>query len=144
MEGVLISETGSQSIRVNFNDIVQIDSEILGMFYLRVTSKKFFSKWSERFFMLRRNKLIIVKRKSNGRPKYRTIKFLKLDKCELSGITKINDKMVFEIYYKNKRKYVFGTKSMDVFTKLYNLLETRIYNTKNLLSEDRLDEELSH
>ena len=144
MEGVLISETGSQSIRVNFNDIVQIDSEILGMFYLRVTSKKFFSKWSERFFMLRRNKLIIVKRKSNGRPKYRIIKFLKLDKCELSGITKINDKMVFEIYYKNKRKYVFGTKSMDVFTKLYNLLETRIYNTKNLLSEDRLDEELSH
>jgi hypothetical protein len=144
MVGVLISEGDSQTIRVNFNEIVEHDGEILGMIYLKVTSKKFFSKWSDRFFMLRRSKLIIVKRKSNGKPKYVTTKSLKFDKCELSGITKIKDKMVFTLYYKNKRKYVFGTKSMDVFTKVYSALETRIFNTKNLLSLDKLDEELPH
>ena len=35
----------------------------------------------------------------------------------------------------------FGTKNMDVFNKLYSALERRIYNTKNLLSEDNLDNE---
>ena len=59
MEGVLSEETDSQTIRVNFDSVVEQGSELLGIFYLRVSSKKFFSKWSERFFMLRRNKLII-------------------------------------------------------------------------------------
>ena len=88
--------------------------------------------------MLRRNKLIIIKRKENGRPKYETAKFIKLEECELSGITMENDKIIFNIYYKNKRNYKFGTKNMDVFNKLYSALERRIYNTKNLLSEDLL------
>ena len=141
MEGVLSEETDSQTIRVNFDSVVEQGSELLGIFYLRVSSKKFFSKWSERFFMLRRNKLIIIKRKENGRPKYETAKFIKLEECELSGITMENDKIIFNIYYKNKRNYKFGTKNMDVFNKLYSALERRIYNTKNLLSEDNLDDE---
>lgn len=141
MEGVLSEETDSQTIRVNFDSVVEQGGEILGIFYLHVSSKKFFSKWSERFFMLRRNKLIIIKRKNDGRPKYRTVKFIKLDKCELSGITMENDKIIFNIYYKNKRYYKFGTSHMDVFTKVYKALERRIYNTKNLLSEDNLDDE---
>ena len=58
MEGVLSEETDSQTIRVNFENVVEQNGEMLGIFYLRVRSKKFFSKWSERFFMLRRNKLI--------------------------------------------------------------------------------------
>lgn len=141
MEGVLSDETDSQTIRVKYDSVVEQGDEILGIFYLRVSSKKFFSKWSERFFMLRRNKLIIIKRKNDGRPKYRTVKFIKLDKCELSGITMENDQIIFNIYYKNKRYYKFGTKNMAVFSKLYSALEIRIYNTKNLLSEDNLDEE---
>ena len=141
MEGVLSEETDSQTIRVDFDSVVEQGSELLGIFYLRVSSKKFFSKWSERFFMLRRNKLIIIKRKENGRPKYETAKFIKLEECELSGITMENDKIIFNIYYKNKRNYKFGTKNMDVFNKLYSALERRIYNTKNLLSEDNLDDE---
>ena len=141
MEGVLSEETDSQTIRVNFDSVVEQGSELLGIFYLRVSSKKFFSKWSERFFMLRRNKLIIIKRKENGRPKYETAKFIKLEECELSGITMENDKIIFNIYYKNKRNYKFGTKNMNVFNKLYSALERRIYNTKNLLSEDNLDDE---
>jgi len=141
MEGVLSEETDSQTIRVSFDGVVEQGSELLGIFYLRVSSKKFFSKWSERFFMLRRNKLIILKRKENGRPKYRTAKFIKLEECELSGITMENDKIIFNIYYKNKRNYKFGTKNMNVFNKLYSALERRIYNTKNLLSEDNLDDE---
>ena len=141
MEGVLSEETDSQTIRVNFDSVVEQGSELLGIFYLRVSSKKFFSKWSERFFMLRRNKLIIIKRKENGRPKYETAKFIKLEECELSGITMENDKIIFNIYYKNKRNYRFGTKNMDVFNKIYSALERRIYNTKNLLSEDNLDDE---
>ena len=140
MEGVLSEETDSQTIRVTFDSVVEQGSELLGIFYLRVSSKKFFSKWSERFFMLRRNKLIIIKRKENGRPKYETAKFIKLEECELSGITMENDKIIFNIYYKNKRNYKFGTKNMDVFNKLYSALERRIYNTKNLLSEDNLDD----
>ena len=40
---------------------------------------------------------------------------------------------------KNNRTYKFGTKYMDVFTKIYSALDRRIYNTKNLLSEDNLD-----
>ena len=64
MEGVLSEETDSQTIRVKFDSVVEQDSEILGIFYLKVSSKKIFSKWSERFFMLRRNKLIILKRKN--------------------------------------------------------------------------------
>ncbi len=142
MEGVLSRETDSQTITVNFNNVVEQDGEILGIFYLKVTSKKFFSKWSERFFMLRRNKLIILKRKNNGRPRYSTSKFLKLEKCELSGISMEEDKIIFNVYYKDKRVYKFGTKSMDVFTQLYSALDRRIYNTKNLLSEDLLDAEL--
>lgn len=140
MEGVLSRETDSQTITVNFNNVVEQDGEILGIFYLKVTSKKFFSKWSERFFMLRKNKLIILKRKNNGRPRYSTSKFLKLEKCELSGISMEEDKIIFNVYYKDKRVYKFGTKSMDVFTQLYSALDRRIYNTKNLLSEDLLDE----
>ena len=62
MEGVLSEETDSQTIRVNFENVVEQNGEILGIFYLRVISKKFFSKWSE-FFYVRRNKLIILKRK---------------------------------------------------------------------------------
>ena len=142
MEGVLSEETDSQTIRVNFENVVEQDGEILGIFYLKVRSKKFFSKWSERFFMLRRNKLIILKRKNNGRPRYSTSKFLKLEKCELSGISMEEDKIIFNVYYKDKRVYKFGTKSMDVFTQLYSALDRRIYNTKNLLSEDLLDAEL--
>lgn len=141
MEGVLSDETDSQTIRVKYDSVVEQGDEILGIFYLRVSSKKFFSKWSERFFILRRNKLIIIKRKNDGRPKYRTAKFIKLDKCELSGITMENDQIIFNIYYKNKRYYKFGTKNMAVFSKLYSALEIRIYNTKNLLSEDNLDDE---
>ena len=139
MEGVLSEETDSQTIRVKFENVVEQNGEMLGIFYLRVKSKKFFSKWSERFFMLRRNKLIILKRKNDGRPKYETAKFLKLEKCNLSGVTMENDKIMFKIYYKNKRVYKFGTKHMDVFTKVYSALDRRIYNTKNLLSEDLLD-----
>ena len=139
MEGVLSEETDSQTIRVNFDSIVEQDAELLGIFYQRVSSKKFFSKWSERFFMLRRNKLIILKRKHNGRPKYSTAKFIKLENCSLSGVTMEDDKIIFKIYYKNKRTYKFGTKYMDVFTKIYSALDRRIYNTKNLLSEDNLD-----
>ena len=97
MEGVLSRETDSQTITVNFNNVVEQDGEILGIFYLKVTSKKFFSKWSERFFMLRRNKLIILKRKNNGRPRYSTSKFLKLEKCELSGISMEEDKIIFNV-----------------------------------------------
>ena len=144
MEGVLSEETDSQTIRVNFENVVEQNGEMLGIFYLRVKSKKFFSKWSERFFMLRRNKLIILKRKNDGRPKYGTAKFLKLEKCNLSGVTMENDKIMFKIYYKNKRVYKFGTKHMDVFTKVYSALDRRIYNTKNLLSEDLLEDELPH
>ena len=142
MEGVLSEETDSQTIRVNFENVVEQNGEILGIFYLRVKfKKKFFSKWSERFFMLRRSKLIILKRKSDGRPKYETTrKYIKLDKCNLSGITMENDKIIFNIYYKNKRNYKFGTKNMDVFNKVYSALDRRIYNTKNLLSEDNLDD----
>ena len=140
MDGVLSEETDSQTIRVNFNSVVEQDSEMLGIFYQRVSSKKFFSKWSERFFMLSRNKLIILKRKNNGRPIYETAKFLKLGKCELSGISMENDKIIFNVYYKNKRTYKFGTEHMDVFTKIYSALDRRIYNTKNLLSEDNLDD----
>ena len=81
--------------------------------------------------MLRRNKLIILKRKNNGRPRYSTSKFLKLEKCELSGISMEEDKIIFNVYYKDKRVYKFGTKSMDVFTQLYSAL-----------SEDLLDAEL--
>lgn len=141
MEGVLSEETDSQTIRVKFDSVVEQDSEILGIFYLKVSSKKFFSKWSERFFMLRRNKLILLKRTSNGRPKYETAKFLKLDKCNLSGVTMEDDKIIFQIYYKNKRIYKIGIKHMDVFTNIYSALDRRIYNTKNLLSEDNLDNE---
>ena len=144
MEGVLSEDTDSQTIRVNFEKVVEQNGEMLGIFYLRVRSKKFFSKWSERFFMLRRNKLIILKRKNNGRPKYETAKYIKLDKCNLSGVTMENDKIMFKIYYKNKRVYKFGTKHMDVFTKVYSALDRRIYNTKNLLSEDLLEDELPH
>ncbi|MCH1611679.1 MAG: PH domain-containing protein [Flavobacteriales bacterium] len=140
MEGVLSEETDSQTIRVNFDSVVEQDSELLGIFYQRVSSKKFFSKWSERFFMLRRNKLIILKRKSDGRPKYSTSKFIKLENCSLSGVTMEDDKIIFKIYYKNKRVYKFGTTYMDVFTKIYSALDRRIYNTKNLLSEDNLDD----
>ena len=140
MEGVLSEETDSQTIRVNFDSIVEQDAELLGIFYQRVSSKKFFSKWSDRFFMLRRNKLIIIKRKDNGRPKYSTAKFIKLENCTLSGVSMEDDKIIFKIYYKNKRVYKFGTKYMDVFTKIYSALDRRIYNTKNLLSEDNLDE----
>tara|TARA_B100000963_G_scaffold138965_1_gene120999 strand:- start:1287 stop:1718 length:432 start_codon:yes stop_codon:yes gene_type:complete len=140
MEGVLSEETDSQTIRVNFDNVVEQDGEILGIFYLKVSTKKFFTKWSERFFMLRKNKLIILKRKNDGRPRYETAKFLKLDKCNLSGVTMENDKIVFKIYYKNKRVYKFGTKHMNVFTNIYNALDRRIYYTKNLLSEDLLDE----
>ena len=140
MEGVLSEETDSQTIRVNFNNVVEQDGEMLGILYLKVRSKKFFTKWSERFFMLRRSKLIILKRKSDGRPKYETAKFLKLDKCSLSGVTMEDDKIMFKINYKNKRIYKFGTSHMDVFTSIYCALDRRIYNTKNLLSEDLLDE----
>ena len=140
MEGVLSEETDSQTIRVNFNNVVEQDGEMLGILYLKVRSKKFFTKWSERFFMLRRSKLIILKRKSDGRPKYETAKFLKLDKCSLSGVTMEDDKIMFKINYKNKRIYKFGTSHMDVFTSIYSALDRRIYNTKNLLSEDLLDE----
>ncbi len=142
MEGVLSEETDSQTIRVNFENVVEQDGEILGIFYLKVRSKKFFSKWSERFFMLRRNKLIILKRKSDGRPKYETAKYIKLDKCKLSGVTMEDDKIVFKVYYKNKRTYKFGTKYMEVCKNVYSALDRRIYNTKNLLSEDLLDDEL--
>ncbi len=140
MEGVLSKETDSQTIRVNFNNVVEQDGEMLGILYLKVRSKKFFTKWSERFFMLRRSKLIILKRKSDGRPKYETAKFLKLEKCSLSGVTMEDDKIMFKINYKNKRIYKFGTSHMDVFTSVYSALDRRIYNTKNLLSEDLLDE----
>ena len=140
MEGVLSEETDSQTIRVNFENVVEQNGEILGIFYLRVRSKKFFSKWSERFFMLRRNKLIVLKRKSDGRPKYSTAKFIKLENCTLSGVSMEDDKIIFKIYYKNKRVYKFGTKYMDVFTRIYSALDRRIYNTKNLLSEDNLDD----
>ena len=140
MEGVLSEETDSQTIRVNFNNVVEQDGEMLGIFHLKVRSKKFFTKWSERFFMLRRSKLILLKRKSDGRPKYETAKFLKLDKCSLSGVTMEDDKIMFKINYKNKRIYKFGTSHMDVFTSVYSALDRRIYNTKNLLSEDLLDE----
>ena len=75
MEGVLSEETDSQTIRVNFENVVRQGEELLGIFYLRVRSKKFFSKWSERFFMLRKSKLIILKRSSDGRPVYETAKF---------------------------------------------------------------------
>ena len=51
-----------------------------------------------------------------------------------------NDKIIFKIYYKNKRVYKFGTIYMNVFTKIYSALDRRIYNTKNLLSEDNLDD----
>jgi hypothetical protein len=142
MEGVLSEETDSQTIRVNFENVVEQDGEILGIFYLKVRSKKFFSKWSERFFMLRRNKLIILKRKSDGRPKYETAKYIKLEKCNLSGVTMEDDKLVFKVYYKNKRIYKFGTKYMEVCKNVYSALDRRIYNTKNLLSEDLLDDEL--
>ena len=144
MEGVLSEETDSQTIRVNFENVVVQGGELLGIFYLRVRSKKFFSKWSERFFMLRKNKLIILKRSSDGRPVYETAKFLKLGKCNLSGVTMKDDKIKFEINYKNKRVYKFGTRYMDVFKIVYSALEKRIYNTKNLLSEDLLEDELPH
>ena len=78
MEDEIEGDMDSQTIRVEFSSIVEHDTELLGIFYLKVSSKKFFSKWSERFFMLRRNKLIILKRKNNGRPRYETAKFLKL------------------------------------------------------------------
>mgnify|MGYP001188312123 FL=1 len=142
MERVLDEELDSHKIRVDFNSIVDHDAELLGIFYLKVSSKKFFSKWSQRFFMLRRNKLIILKRDNDGSPRYETAKFIKLENCELSGISMENDKIIFNIYYKNKRTYKFGTKYMNVFTKLYGALDRRIYNTKNLLSEDLLDGEL--
>ena len=144
MEGVLSEETDSQTIRVNFESVVVQGPEILGIFYLKVRSKKFFSKWSERFFMLRKSKLIILKRRYDGRPKYETAKYLKLDKCNLSGISMEDDKIIFEINYKNKRIYKFGTRHMDVFTSIYGALEKRIYYTKNLLSEDLLDDDLPH
>ena len=91
--------------------------------------------------MLRRNKLILLKRTSDGRPKYETAKFLKLDKCNLSGVTMEDDKIIFQIYYKNKRIYIIGIKHMDVFTNIYRALDRRKKNTKNLLSEDNLDNE---
>ena len=84
--------------------------------------------------------IIILKRKNNGRPRYSTSKFLKLEKCELSGISMEEDKIIFNVYYKDKRVYKFGTTYMDVFTKIYTALDRRIYNTKNLLSEDNLDD----
>ena len=43
MERVLDEELDSQKIRVDFNRIVEYDAELLGIFYLKVSSKKFFS-----------------------------------------------------------------------------------------------------
>ena len=40
MEGVLSEETDSQTIRVNFDNVVEQDGEILGIFYLKVSTKK--------------------------------------------------------------------------------------------------------
>ena len=40
--------------------------------------------------------------------------------------------------------YKYGTKYMDLFTKVYSTLDRRIYNTKNLISEDDLDNNLPH
>ena len=50
--------------------------------------------------MLRRNKLIIIKRKDNGRPKYSTAKFIKLENYVYQVLVW---KMIkfFKIYYKN-------------------------------------------
>ena len=42
MEGVLSEETDSQTIRVKFDSIVEQNAELLGIFYQRVSSKKFF------------------------------------------------------------------------------------------------------
>ena len=42
MEGVLSEETDSQTIRVNFENVVEQNGEMLGIFYLRVRSKIFF------------------------------------------------------------------------------------------------------
>ena len=42
MEGVLSEETDSQTIRVNFEIVVEQGSELLGIFYHELVQKNFF------------------------------------------------------------------------------------------------------
>mgnify|MGYP005688265183 CR=1 FL=1 len=49
MEDEIEGDMDSQTIRVEFSSIVEHDAELLGIFYLKVSSKKFFSKLQSSF-----------------------------------------------------------------------------------------------
>ena len=118
MDNSFIDVANSHIYQLNKNEITMYNGAIIGIIYVKVSSKKFFSKWSKRYFVLTHNILNLRK------PKKHYDKCFLLDDFKLSGITSENRKIIFSIKnkYDNKILFKFGSVNQTGILEFYDYL----------------------
>ena len=99
----------SETIKIEEELIYQEhESDMSGNILIRVTSKKIFSKWSPRYFLIKDKKLILWKTENHYISGLKPEKTIYLEKKSFTDIVKYNDKTdIWEFkIYKNLNKIV--------------------------------------
>ena len=116
--------TDSDIYSLRRNEITVLNGCVIGIIYIKVTSMKFKYKWSKRYIIIYKNKILIYKPKTKNENK----KSVLLKKLKITGITMEDDKITFEIknISNNRTKYRIGSKNHFGILNLYNYLDMAI------------------
>ena len=123
----------SRSIFLYPGEIIIMHNVCYGRVYLKVRSKKFFTKYSDRVFFMDLKKICFWKMKNGKRVKFKTFFFNIY--YRIGGLRNIFDKygrgcFEFDIYSrfntKNLRIFTFRSYNGILFLKLYSKLEEKI------------------
>ena len=138
---ILIKNSNSnESIYLYPDEIVIDDNIAYGRIYLKVNSKKFFKKWSERIFFLTEKGISFWKMKKSKRVKYTSLYFDNF--FTLGGIENVNKKNTnyykFDITCKKNKRRNFSFKSYNTnnFYQVYKMINTYENNVINELYKD--------
>jgi len=128
MERVTFNECDNV-IYLNDDDIFMDRMNAYGIFYLKVSNKKFWTKWSKRVFILTPIGLRFWKHKKEKRTKSKYIKFY--SNISISGLENVIENgvnyLTFQIIHQ-QNFYTFKSYNIDFFSSLYKMIDSRINN----------------
>jgi hypothetical protein len=127
---------------VDFNDIIYLEeNEIVlnnacgyGIFYLKVSTKKFWKKWSRRMFFISKKGMKFWKSKGEKRKKCEIINFSSSN-IFLSGLENVignnhkcylTFKIILNLNMYKQKVYIFKSTNIKMFNELYKLLDKHI------------------
>jgi hypothetical protein len=121
-------------IYLNDDDIFMDGINAYGIFYLKVSSKKFWSKWSRRVFIFTHRGIRFWKQKEEKRKKSKYINFF--SNVSISGLENVVENgvnyLTFQIiHYKNRyiqKVYTLKSYNINSFSSFYKMIDSRINN----------------